>query len=47
MRNTGPGVSNLQQMDEFIDSARNLTEDEVKQGIRRIVSDYTVNGGDE
>jgi FlaA1/EpsC-like NDP-sugar epimerase len=45
VRNTGPGVSNLQQMDEFIESARNLTEEEVKQGIRRIVSDYTINGG--
>jgi FlaA1/EpsC-like NDP-sugar epimerase len=47
VRNTGPGVSNLQQMDDFIESARNLTEDEVKQGIRRIVSDYTINGGGE
>jgi FlaA1/EpsC-like NDP-sugar epimerase len=45
VRNTGPGDSNLQQMDEFIQSARNLTGNEVKQGIRRIVSDYTINGG--
>ena len=47
VRNTGPGVSNLDQIDEFIRSARNLTDDEVKQGIRRIVSDYTINGGGE
>jgi FlaA1/EpsC-like NDP-sugar epimerase len=47
VRNTGPGISNLDQIDEFIRSARNLTDDEVKQGIRRIVSDYTINGGGE
>jgi FlaA1/EpsC-like NDP-sugar epimerase len=47
VRNTGLGVSNLAQIDEFIRSARNLTDDEVKQGIRRIVSDYTINGGGE
>lgn len=44
VRNTGPGVSNLAQFDEFIRSARNLTDDEVKEGIRRIVPDYTIGG---
>jgi len=32
--------------DDFIASVRNLTDDEVKEGIRRIVPDYEINGGD-
>lgn len=44
VRNTGPGISDLNQIDEFIRTARNLTNDEVKEGIRRIVSDYTIEG---
>ena len=44
VRNTGPGSSDLSQFDEFIKSARNLSDDEVKEGIRRIVSDYTIGG---
>ena len=47
VRNTGPGISDLGQIDEFIQSARNLTDDEVKEGIRRIVSDYTISGIDD
>jgi FlaA1/EpsC-like NDP-sugar epimerase len=42
VRNTGAGVSELAQFDEFIRTVRNLTDAEVKEGIRRIVSDYTI-----
>ena len=44
VRNTGPSKAKLEDFDEFIRSARNLTDDEVKQGIRRIVNDYTIGG---
>ena len=44
VRNTGPGSAELDQFDEFIKSARNLTDDEVKEGIRRMVADYTIDG---
>jgi FlaA1/EpsC-like NDP-sugar epimerase len=42
VRNTGPGSASLDQLDEFIRSVRNLTDAEVKEGIRRVVSDYTI-----
>lgn len=42
VRNTGSGVSDLTQVDDFIRSARNLSDNEVKKGIRRIVNDYTI-----
>jgi FlaA1/EpsC-like NDP-sugar epimerase len=44
VRNTGSGISDLDQFDEFIRTVRDLSEDEVKEGIRRIVSDYTIGG---
>jgi len=44
VRNTGPGNSNLDSLDEFIRTVRNLTDQEVKEGIRRIVNDYTIGG---
>ena len=47
VRNTEPGISDLGQIDEFIRSVRNLTNDEIKKGIRRIVSDYTISGIDD
>ena len=47
VRNTGPGISDLGQIDEFIRSVRNLTDDEIKEGIHRIVSDYTISGIDD
>ena len=46
VRNTGPGISELDQFDEFINSVHDLTDEEVKSGIRRIVSDYTIDGDD-
>jgi FlaA1/EpsC-like NDP-sugar epimerase len=46
VRNTGVGNPTLEQLDDFIASVRNLTDDEVKEGIRRIVPDYEINGGD-
>ena len=44
VRNTGPSKAKLEDFDEFIRSARNLTDEEVKEGIRRIVHDYTIGG---
>ena len=44
VRNTGPSKAKLEDFDEFIRSARNLTDEEVKEGIRRIVNDYTIDG---
>lgn len=44
VRNTGPSKATLQEFDEFIRSARDLTDEEVKEGIRRIVNDYTIGG---
>ena len=44
VRNSGPGATNLEQIDEFIKSARELTDEEVKEGIRRIVGDYVIGG---
>ena len=43
--NTGPGNHDLDEIDEFVKSARILTHEQVKQGIKRIVTDYTINGG--
>jgi FlaA1/EpsC-like NDP-sugar epimerase len=44
VRNTGPSKAKLEDFDEFIRSVRNLTDAEVKQGIQRIVNDYTIGG---
>jgi FlaA1/EpsC-like NDP-sugar epimerase len=44
VRNTGPSKAKLQEFDELIRSARDLTDEEVKEGIRRIVNDYTIGG---
>ncbi len=44
VRNTAAGSAGLDQIDEFIGSVRNLTDEEVKEGIRRIVVDYTIDG---
>ena len=44
VHNTGSGISDLDQLDEFIRTVPDLSEDEVKEGIRRIVSDYTIGG---
>ena len=44
VRNSGSGTTNLEQIDEFIKSARDLTDEEVKEGIRRIVGDYVIGG---
>jgi FlaA1/EpsC-like NDP-sugar epimerase len=45
IRNTGNGSTSLDELDEFVTSVRNLTDTEVKAGIRRIVPDYKINGG--
>lgn len=45
VHNTGEGNATLDQLDEFIASVRNLTDRQVKDGIRRIVTDYNENGG--
>ena len=42
VHNSGPSSSTLEQIDEFILSARNLTDEEVKEGIKRIVTDYQI-----
>ncbi len=44
VHNTGSGISDLDQLDEFIRTVPDLSDDEVKEGIRRIVSDYTIGG---
>ena len=44
VRNTGPSKAKLQEFDDLIRSARDLTDEEVKEGIRRIVNDYTIGG---
>ncbi|MDG0866454.1 nucleoside-diphosphate sugar epimerase/dehydratase [Candidatus Lucifugimonas marina] len=44
VRNTGEGNAALDQLDEFISAVRTLTDQEVKDGIRRIVPDYNENG---
>lgn len=44
VRNTASGNSNLDQMDEFVKSVRNLSDQEVKEGIRRLVTNYTIGG---
>lgn len=44
VRNTGPGSRNLNEIDEFIASVRNLTNEQVKEGIARIVADYEIDG---
>ena len=42
--NTGPSVSDLDQIDEFIRTVPKISNEEVKAGIRQIVSDYNSNG---
>lgn len=42
VRNSGAGTIGLDQIDEFIKSVRNLTDEEVKEGIQRIVTDYQI-----
>jgi FlaA1/EpsC-like NDP-sugar epimerase len=44
VRYTGSATSNLKQFDDFIASARNLSDAEVKEGIRRIVPEYIIGG---
>jgi len=44
VQNTGPSDANLAQFDEFINTVRDLDESEVKEGIRRVVNDYTIGG---
>ena len=46
VRNTGPNSTELDQFDEFIKSVSNLTDQEVKEGIRRMVSDYSISSND-
>ena len=46
VRNTGPNSTELDQFDEFIKSVSNLTDQEVKEGIRRIISDYSISSND-
>jgi len=45
VHNTAPSTTTLDQIDEFIKSARSLSNDEVKEGIQRMVHDYKINGG--
>ena len=42
VHNGGPSTITLEQIDEFILSARNLTDEEVKEGIQRLVTDYQI-----
>jgi FlaA1/EpsC-like NDP-sugar epimerase len=42
VHNGGTGSITLEQIDEFILAARNLTDEEVKEGIQRIVTDYQI-----
>ena len=42
VHNGGPGTISLDQIDEFIKSVRNLTDEEVKEGIQRIVTEYQI-----
>lgn len=45
VRNSMPGDASLVQIDEFVKSVRNLTNEEVKEGIRRIVPNYNIDEG--
>lgn len=44
VKNTGEGNASLDQMDEFIATVGSLNNAEVKQGIQRIVTDYSIGG---
>ncbi|MEE8046559.1 MAG: nucleoside-diphosphate sugar epimerase/dehydratase [Dehalococcoidia bacterium] len=46
VRNTGPGATTLDELDEFVGAARKLSNEEVKEGIQRIVPDYKISGVD-
>ena len=41
VRNT-PGIANLDQIDELVNTVRSLSVEEAKEGIRRIVTDYKI-----
>jgi FlaA1/EpsC-like NDP-sugar epimerase len=45
VRNSMPGDASLVQIDEFVKSVRNLTNEEVKEGIRRTVPNYNIDKG--
>jgi FlaA1/EpsC-like NDP-sugar epimerase len=45
VQNTGLGSSSLDEIDDFVKSVRSLTNDEIKEGIRRLVNDYDADGG--
>jgi FlaA1/EpsC-like NDP-sugar epimerase len=40
LRNSGPGSVTLDVLDEFIDSVRSMTHEEVRTGIQKLVPDY-------
>ncbi|MBT6707447.1 MAG: polysaccharide biosynthesis protein [Chloroflexi bacterium] len=40
LRNSGPGSVTLEILDEFIDSVRGMTNEEVRTGIQKFVPDY-------
>ena len=44
VKNTGPGAATLDHLDEFIRTVRNLSDDQVKEGIQRMVPDYKIGG---
>lgn len=46
VRNTGLGTATLDEIDEFVKTVRQLSNEEVKEGIRRIVPDYKIGGVD-
>lgn len=43
VRNTGPEISDIEQLDDFVRTVRNLSQHKVKENIRHIVADYTIN----
>ena len=44
VKNGQPNSTKLDQMDQFIKSVRSLSDEEVKEGIRRLVTDYKIDG---
>ena len=42
VRNSGPGLADLDQFDEFINSVKNFSNHEVKEELRNIVPDYKI-----
>jgi FlaA1/EpsC-like NDP-sugar epimerase len=44
VRNSGPGLADLDQFDKFINSAKNFSNREVKEELRNIVPDYKIDG---